>query len=321
MDRERQRRPRSDDRRRREMERTVRTAIDPAAEWHAVLMRRGVTLVEVLVALTLGGVVLAAAGGSMLRQQRAARWVEGLNGAELQSRPALRALPDALSQLDAGSGDIAAGQASDSTLQIRSVVATSLTCDTATANVTLLPSSVSALPLGGEARMPAAGDSLWLFAGDSAGWRARRVVASSRVTAGCAYPTMPAGSALRLTVDAPAGVGGATPVRITRWERWVVYRASDGGAYLGIRDWSTATARWLSPQPVAGPFVRSLPTGERTGFRYFDASGAPLDPDGTNERSIARVRVTALSSAGQGTSSRTVRRDSADAVLARRGGP
>src|SRR5678810_1219612 len=91
------------------------------------------------------------------------------------------------------------------------------------------------------------------------------------------------------------GVPAGTPVRVTRWERWVVYRAGDGRWYVGIRDYSPATSRFLAAQPVAGPFLRAGRRGARTGFRYFDASGSPLDPDGTNEGRIARVRITALS--------------------------
>jgi len=281
-----------------------------------------VTLVELLVGLALGGIVLAAAGNSMLRQQRGARWVEGMTGAELQLRPVLRALPDELTLLDASAGDIPAGQASDSTLQLRSVVASTLTCDTATATtITLLPETSAEPPLGGEARNPDAGDSVWLYRGDSLGWRGATIVSSSRVTTGCAIPSVTSGPGYRLTLDAPAAVGGATPVRVTRWERWVVYRAGDGQWYVGIRDWSTATARYLAPQPVAGPFVHTLPSGERTGFRYFDGSDAPLVPDGTNEPGIARVRVTTLSSATPGALRSSIRRDSADAVLSRRGAP
>ena len=40
--------------------------------------RAGMSLVELLVALSLGGIVLAAAASSMLRQQRGVRWIEGL---------------------------------------------------------------------------------------------------------------------------------------------------------------------------------------------------------------------------------------------------
>ena len=121
-----------------------------------MLRRAGVTLVELLVALSLGGVVLAVAAGSMLRQQRAVRWVDGLTGAELQLRPVLRLLADELEPLDAGVGDLAAGQASDSSLELRAVVAASLTCDSA-GTVTLVPETQASPPLAAPpARPPSA---------------------------------------------------------------------------------------------------------------------------------------------------------------------
>jgi prepilin-type N-terminal cleavage/methylation domain-containing protein len=284
-----------------------------------VLKRAGMTLPELLVALSLGGIVVGVAAGSMLRQQRAVRWTEGLSGAELQLRPVLRLFADELSQLDASSGDIAAGQASDSSLEVRAVVSSSLTCDSA-ATVTLLPETTASPAMAGTARSPAPGDTIWLYRGATFGWRPSAVVAVARVTAGCGVPTSTPAPTFRLQLDAPADAGSGTPVRITRWERWVVYRASDGRWYAGIRDYSTATARFLAAQPIAGPFLRSTRAGSRTGFRYFDLAGNTLIPDGTNERSIARVRVTALSLVPSSTAD-SVRTDSADAVLSRAGAP
>lgn len=277
------------------------------------------SLVELLVALALGGVVVTAAASSMLRQQRGVRWVEGLTGAELQVRPVMRVLVDELSSLDPSAGDIAPGLASDSTLQLRAVVAASLTCDS-TATVTLLPDDSTTAPMGGAGRTPAAGDSLWLYLGATVGWRARAVTGVSRVSAPCAVPTATSGATYRLALDAPADVAAGTPLRLTRWERWVVYRASDGRWYVGIRDWSAATNRFLAAQPVAGPFLRTSRTGARAGFRYFDASGVELVPDGTNEGSIARLRITTLSVV-RSTGADSIRYDSADAVLARAGAP
>lgn len=280
------------------------------------MLRRGVTLVELLVALSLGGLVLAVAVGSMLRQHRGVRWVEGLTGAELQLRPTLRLVAEELEPLDPAAGDLAAGQASDTAIEIRAVIAASLTCDSSAA-VTLVPETGASPPLGGVARAIAAGDSVWLYR-DSLGWRGYAVTAASRTTTACGVPTSAPGPAMRLALDAPADVPAGTPVRVTRPERWVVYRAGDGRWYLGVRDWSPAASRFLAVQPVAGPFVRRAPDGARTGFRYFDASDAELDPDGTNERAIARVRITTLSAVPAATND-SVRRDSAEAVLSRRG--
>lgn len=281
----------------------------------ATASRAGMSLVEVLVALSLGAIVLAVAASSMLRQQRGVRWIEGLSAAELQVRPVSSALPDELSQLDASAGDIAPGEASDSSLQLRAVVAASLSCDSAAA-LTLLPDTASAPAMVGGMSAPAVGDSVWFYLGSPLGWRARTVTGVARTTTACGVPTSAAAPTFRLLLDAPAGVSAGTPVRVTRWERWVVYRASDGRWYVGIRDYSPATSRFLSAQPVAGPFLRSVRGGARTGFRYFDASGSPLDPDGTNEGRIARVRITTLSVV-PATGADTVRRDSTDAVLSR----
>ncbi len=276
------------------------------------------SLVELVVALSLGGIVLAVAASSMLRQQRGVRWIEGLTGAELQLRPVLRLFADELSVLDASAGDIAPGQASDSSLQLRAEVAASLTCDSSAA-VTLIPAASVAPDMAGIARAPAVGDSVWLFRGAALGWSARGVVGVARITSACGVPTSVAGSTHRLLLDAPADAPGGTPVRVTRWERWVVYRGSDGRWYAGIRDFSPGTARFLAAQPIAGPFLRLGPGGARTGFRYFDVAGTALLPDGSNERSIARVRVTTLSVVPSTADS--VRVDSGDAVLSRAGAP
>jgi len=278
-----------------------------------------VSLVELLVALSLGGIVLSVATGSMLRQQRGVRWIEGLGSAELQVRPVMHLLADELSSLDAAAGDVAAGQASDTALQLRAMVAASLSCDSAS-SLTLLPETSATPALAGSARAPAVGDSVWLYGGATSGWRARSVTGVLRVTTACAVPTSAPGPAFRLVLDGSANAAAGTPVRVTRWERWVVYRGGDGRWYAGIRDYSPATARFLAAQPIAGPFLRAVRNGARTGFRYFDASGSALDPDGTNERSIARVRLTALSVVPT-TGTDSVRLDSADAVLSRPGAP
>jgi type II secretory pathway pseudopilin PulG len=282
-----------------------------------VLTRVGSSLVELLVALGLAAVLLAAATGSMLRQQRSAHRVGVSGAAESQAGHALRLLPDELALLDAAAGDVVPGQASDSTIEVRAVVGSAVACDSATNAVTLAPDTGGAPPLGGVARVIAAGDSLWFF--DTLGWRARAVVAASRTTSGCLRPPAPSAATTRLALDAPMDVGGGTPLRVTRHERWLFYRASDGRWDLGFRDWNAAGARFNSSQPVAGPFLRALRTGERTGFRFYDSLGNALMPDGTNESGIARVRVTTLSAVTAYGVADTVRRDSADAVLLRRG--
>ena len=278
-----------------------------------------------MVALTLTALVLGTAASSLLRQQRSLGWVGAVTGAESQMRPLAQTFAAELALLDPASGDVVAGQASDSTLQLRATVASSLSCDTATTAVTLVPESDTGVAIAGSARVASAGDSLW-FLTDSLGWQSRRIVSVARVGAACRAPVAPAGPTIRLALDSAMNAPGATPLRVTRQERYQLYRASDGAWYFGISDWSAATGRFASPQPVAGPFLRTA-SEARTGFRYLDASGNAITPDGSNERTIARIRVSSVSRAGASggaggvAPSAGIRRDSADAALARPAAP
>jgi hypothetical protein len=294
-------------------------AIGHAAERDRVLSRAGTSLVELIIALALAALVLGAATSSLLHQQRGARWAGALGGAESQMRPLVQLLPAELAPLDAGAGDVVSGAASDSTLQIRAVVASSLACDSAASTLTLLPDAAAGVATGGVARAPIAGDSLWLYPNDSLGWQPRRVMGVTHGITVCGLPASPAGPAYRLALDAPANAPGGTPVRVTRQERYVVYRASDGWWYLGARAWSATTGSFAAPQPIAGPFLRSRASGEITGFRYFDSLGAAVVPNGTNERAIARVRVSSIALVPSLAGTDSIRRDSADVALARSG--
>jgi hypothetical protein len=194
-----------------------------------------------------------------------------------------------------------------------------VSCDSSAAVVTLVPEGGAGVAIAGTARPPGYGDSVWFYT-DSLGWRGRRVVSTSRVSARCLVPATPTGVATRLTLDAPADVAGATPLRVTRQERYVLYRAS-GAWYFGLSDWSAVTARFAPPQPIAGPFVRSASSASTTGFRYFDSSGGAVVPDGTNERTISRVRVRGAANVGSVGGAPVVRSDSADIAMGASGAP
>ena len=284
-----------------------------------MLSRRGTSLVELVIALALAGVVLAAATASLLRQQRGARWVGALGGTESQMRPLAQLLPAELSLLDATAGDLVPGEVNDSSMQLRAVVASSLACDTAIGVVTLLPDAAAGVAIAGIARAPVASDSLWFYPNDSIGWQARRVVGVGRASASCSMPPASAGGAYRLGIDRPADVPGGTPDRVTRHERYSIYKASDGRWYLGVRTWSAAASAFSATQPIAGPFVRSVAGRGITGFRYFDSVGVTLVPDGANERAIARVRISSIALVPSVSGGDSLRRDSADVALVRRG--
>jgi hypothetical protein len=244
-----------------------------------------------LVALTLAAIVLATATGSLLRQQRTASALSASVAGESQAQAATLALSSGLAGLAPASGDLAQGEARDSSLQLRAVILTGFACADASGQVAVGGASVE--DSTSASLSPAhVGDSLWWYAGAPAVWKARLVthVASS---AHCANTG--AHSAELLSIGGSDTIPRAAPIRVTRQTRYVVYRGGDGTWQLGVREWSDAAARFASVEPVAGPFLRRTASGSRTGFRYFDAGGLELPPDaGIDVARVARIRVTVL---------------------------
>lgn len=286
-----------------------------------MLNRRATTLAELLVALTLAGVVLGTATSSVLRQQRTAmRLGAGSTVAEqLHAGSTLAIAQVALAS--ARAGDLVAGQASDTALQLRATIASGIACGPATTAVNLPADAQAVLPTVGWAGPAHRGDTLWWFGEADTLWHAREVQGVSTSAAGCA-----GARAIVLSLGGSDSIPANAPARVTRPVRLTIYRAGDGSWQLGERELSEATGQLAGVQPVAGPFVRSLPSGERTGFRYFSAADAELQPplDSQTIRNVARIRLTVIAArrdttSGLPLSRATVRMDSAD-VSVRGGG-
>jgi type II secretory pathway pseudopilin PulG len=288
--------------------------------------RRAITLVELLVAITLGAVVLGTAASSVLRQQRAARRIAGMVVGAAQSGAASSLLLAELADLMPSADDLVAGEARDTALQLRAPVASGVACDSAVGRTRLALSDGDDLALGAVSSPPRAGDSLWWYSDESTSWRARRITDAQSITAPCPLPMNRPRHVMRLEL-ADADVDTIPPgalLRVTRPLRYVLYRSGDGSWQLGLREWSDVTQRFAPPQPIAGPFARRLVSGERTGFRYFDAEGweLPAGPSGAEVGRIARIRITAVAlvrAALAGGDSLHV--DSADVALQRQPGP
>ena len=270
-------------------------------------------------ALTLAAIVLGAASSSLLRQQRTSSALRFRAAGGAQVRAALGAIAAELAPLASRAGDLTPGQATDTTIQLRTVVATGVSCDDAPGRATLpRDDGGSASPWGSAPRV---GDSLWWYAGARAGgWRGDVVAASDSVSAVCPLDGADPRSARRLSVPAPDTIRAGTPVRVTRPARYVFYRSGDGSWQLGLREWIEERRQFAAPQPIAGPFLRPG-AGNRAGFRYFDAAGVELEPGdaGVDVGRVARVRLS-VSMRGDAASPRDeVVRDSLDVAL--QGGP
>ncbi len=286
-----------------------------------MLSRPGLSLAEILVATALAAVVFGAATTSLLRQQRSHARILAVTDGDAQSRAALLVAGSQLALLDPLAGDLTAGEAEDSAIQFRALVASSFACATEVGATSLLPDQADSVPLGGSAADPKVGDTLWWLP-DSA-WRAATVSAAGTANAACLTPVAIGGRAHRITIASADTIPAGAPLRVTRPARFGVYRASDGTWQLGYREWNDATHRFAAPQPVVGPLVPR--TGRRpSGFRYFDATGVELMASGSpiDVRLVARIRLTASTLVHTPDPAQdSVRSDSVDVTLRRSAPP
>ncbi len=71
--------------------------------------------------------------------------------------------------------------------------------------------------------------------------------------------------------------------------RYSIYRASDGGWYVGERDWNNASLRFNTIQPVAGPVLP--PSSGGAAFSYRDSAGNSITPPVINVAAIRLIEI------------------------------
>jgi prepilin-type N-terminal cleavage/methylation domain-containing protein len=262
---------------------------------------RGVTLPELLVAMTLLGIITAAFMLTGLRQEENQRSLAMRSRARVQLREAVAALPIELRGVSPADADIPPGEARDSTLEFRSTVAVGVVC-AAEADRIGLPRHSPGWTHSSTLSRPEVGDSAWFLldgGGAPASWVGRAIVSVGGATGACtAFEEEDAvgpRTILHLAPDSSAReVRPGTPVRVTRRLRYSIYRSSaDGEWYLGAREWNSSQGRFDVVQPIAGPFTSPRATsGLSSRFRYFDREEGELASGSLATTSIGRVLVT-----------------------------
>ncbi|MEO5568306.1 MAG: hypothetical protein ABIR92_07425 [Gemmatimonadaceae bacterium] len=256
--------------------------------------RAGHTILEMLVATTIGTLVIALGASIAFKQQRFHRDVVIAVERTDQLEQIVALMPISIRSIAPGEGDIAPGAARDTSFEFRATIATSLVCDSAPGRVVLAPAAPSPR-LTSMITRPEPGDTAWLLtlSDSTEKWIPRVITGVSEGPHACALGGAPLfGTATRSSVAlglaSPLPPPG-TPIRVTRPWRYSLYRASDGAWYLGAKDWSSELGRFNTIQPVAGPFLSAATSGLRFGFA--DSLGAPI-PTGTMEpRRISLVEV------------------------------
>jgi len=261
--------------------------------------RRGMSIIEVIVAMVVAGIVLALITTIGVRQQRL--FTDLTDGIALsgQLREAATILPIDLRGVSVASRDIR--EARDTSIELRGTIAGGVVCDTITNGVVLAPAVVGAGTYASYLTSIDVGDTIWVFTPSDTldDWQPIAVgsVGSSAPKQCATRGPLLTDSALTLPrvsigLSSPPALLAAAigmPVRVARPLRYSLYRASDGSWYVGEKDWSTSSARFNTIQPVSGPFLSATSRG--LAFSYLDSAGAPMPVPVVDTRAIAAIRV------------------------------
>ncbi len=247
--------------------------------------RRGTTLIEALLALAVGGVLMAAVAWLLARGLRADGLVRRRRAARTAARAAADALARELEPLSAAGGDLV--RATDSSIVLRAQRAFGFVCAVGPGPTLVLEDLRLALSRNPD---PARDSVLVWSDGDPLraaddGWVPAGLDAVAATTCDGGEPA----TALSLAAGDPrlGGLVAGAPVRTFETVEYRSYRGGDGLWWLGSR--TAMAAGWTVTSPVTGPLAAR---GLR--LRYLDAALAPV----SSVESSAVVEVSVASRVG-----------------------
>jgi type II secretory pathway pseudopilin PulG len=249
--------------------------------------RHGWSVLELIVTLVVMGIVVALAAATLISEQRDARAAARLRAARAEIRDATSVLAQELRGASPATDTLRL--AADTAVEFFAPVLTAVTCAQGSGARLLVVPPVFAIgeTLSTTTAQPDTGDLVWIWVEDSlrapGSWHRWQVVSFATAAGETCDPELePIGSqpqVLTIVGDAAVVPPGA-PVQLVRRGRYSIYRASDGGWYLGYKRCDAlGPSRCQGVQPVAGPY--RVPTGDSPGihFRYFGEAGDELTGD------------------------------------------
>jgi len=293
----------------------------------------GITLVELLVAATLGLLVLSAASALFVGQLRAFSRTHGAMAAQRDLRLGLALLPMDLRGASRRDGDLI--DLKETEVELRATVASSVVCTasgTGKTDLVLPPPNMPDVALTAYFSTPRPGDTVKVLIRREQGgvgdeWLTAAVGPDSLQTAGAAAGglcTSATALPLRLHLRWPTGTAAypadtlalvvpGMPVRVLRRVRYALYQAPSGRWYLGFSE-RQGDGTWSAREPIAGPYdAATAPTGSGVRFAYFDTTGVPLAAPVADPRRVGRIDLTLRARTAVRAGSGTAR----DSVIAR----
>ena len=295
-------------------------------------VRRGMTLVEIMIALVLLGIVSGVIMRVVTRQQRFYQGVNQIMTQRGQLRQGITVLPVDLRSLSSIGDDLIA--VSDSAIEFDMNIGMGVVCAVGSGSTIWLPPRASAsgatlfttapgIKLEDDAQV-ARGVTVYVYNDSSTTgnfddrWQKFAMSAAlDSSTAQCTSLSSFASAAdagkyrYKLTLADTTGasdaatagpisryIGVGAPVRIMKRVRYKLYQESDAKWYLGYSDFSKAANAYDALTPVSGPYD-SYATGSGSApgfrFRYFDVDGVEIASGASQaeRRRIARVDIIA----------------------------
>jgi prepilin-type N-terminal cleavage/methylation domain-containing protein len=297
--------------------------------------RRGLTLAELLVTMTLLAIVGTALTRVLMKQQQYYNDASRSADAKRELRLGATFLPFELRSVSSSGGDIMA--MSESQIVMRAYTGTSIVCARAAGGdrFWIPPSNLAKHTLTTFISPPEVGDTIFVFnenvkrGAEDDLWEQREITAIDNSASACTgapytdpvldpVATKPR---MRIHVDTPLPdevLTGAV-VRFTRPVRYRLYPEASGNWYLGIQQHSSGS--WQATSPIAGPY-RPFASGDSSEsglqFRYFDSLGVRLTNMSDTTR-VSRVDVFLRTNAGVAKVTERQRNALRDSVIMRVG--
>ena len=273
-----------------------------------ILRRRGFTIIELIIAMVLFGIVMGAAMQVILKQQRFYRGAGELLEMRAGLRQGVTMMTSDLRPVFPAEGDVY--EWTRSKIAFRSMTGSSIICLLPALTKIVIPprTLLRNNALTTWLTVPVVGDSVLIYdegrevGNDDDVWRPYQITAVARVNG--VNTCLPAtgytidgdvrpSTEFTLSAALPATVVTGAPMRFFRRVDYGIYQASDSLWYLGASDCLPGrTPTCAAYQPISGPY-RPLSGSTASGLllTYFNSAGGELDPATASALNIARIGV------------------------------
>lgn len=273
-------------------------------------VRRGITLAELLVVMTLLGIVGTALVRTLTKQQQSYKDSARTATMRRELRLGGMMLPQDVRSISSSGGDVL--EMDEDKFGFLGTYGSSVICARTATSFDILPTNLVNHTLTSWTTPPKVGDTVFVY-NDSllAGaeddvWQKLAIVSLDPNTSTCpgapyADPVLDAPATkprFRVRIISPSGGGLSdsvkvgSVVRFTRPMRYQLFQSSNSGSwYLGYSEYGNGT--WTSPEAVAGPYRQFIagdgrPSGLQ--FRYYDSTGTRLNSI-ASKLSVSRLDV------------------------------